>query len=453
MTSRDPRHTLVEEQSLMPYDELLLARTSDHERYHDYDHERVGAQINGGLSRQSSLEFTDPPFKQIPLQGRATWSTKIHRYVSSLALPVRVWNSSVAAIRARSRSLGVGLFFIAIILMVLSVSFSISSPSHAHRTNNVFPSGFVHFFLAVLFPDQTTYFVDHWGEPGKISKDLLRWPTDFSRDIQPVPCHSHNDYWRKIPLYSALQAGCISIEADVWLAEDDLHVGHSRSSLTSTRTFRNLYINPLLDLLAKQNPTTNFHPDRGSPPNGVFDTAPAQTVVLLVDFKTDGHVLWPYVHAQLEPLRQAAFLTSFDGTSVIERPVTVVATGNAPFDLLVANSTYRDIFFDAPLGRMGMEGAIDSSSFNSTNSFYASTSFGASIGSVWSSPSAAQLKQIRAQIKAAHSQGLKARYWETPSWPRGLRNHVWNILVKEGVDVLNVDDLRAATQGTWGNWD
>lgn len=321
--------------------------------------------------------------------------------------------------------------------------------------------------LAAVLPDQTAYFVDHWGDPSKTFKGLLRWPTDFSRDIQPVPCHSHNDYWREVPLYSALQAGCIGVEADVWLVEDDLHVGHSTSSLTSNRTLRNLYINPLLDILAKQNPTTKFHPHRDSPPNGVFDTDHAQTLILLIDFKTDGHSLWPYVHAQLDPLRQAGFLTTFDGTSVIEGPVTVVATGNAPFDLVMSNSTYRDIFFDAPLDRLGDEGAssdqenghdassnapVGASSYNFTNSYYASTSFGAAIGTVWSEPSSTQLERIRGQIKGAHDRGLKARYWETPAWPRGRRNHVWNILVAEGVDLLNVDDLQTATQGTWGSW-
>jgi hypothetical protein len=321
--------------------------------------------------------------------------------------------------------------------------------------------------LAAIFPDQTAYIVDHFGDPSKSSKGLLHWPTDFSRDIQPVPCHSHNDYWRKAPLLSALQAGCIGVEADVWLVEDDLYVGHSTSSLTSNRTFKNLYVNPLLDILAKQNPSTTFHPDRDSPPNGVFDTDSAQTLVLLVDFKTDGHSLWPHVYAQLDPLRQAGFLRNFDGKSVIERPVTVVATGNAPFDLLTSNFTYRDIFFDAPLDRMGSEGAFPNqksgqgtvgtapmggSSYNITNSYYASTSFGASIGSVWSDPSTSQLEHIRAQIQGAHDQGLKARYWETPAWPRGLRNHIWNVLVQEGVDFLNVDDLKAATEGTWGTW-
>jgi hypothetical protein len=31
----------------------------------------------------------------------------------------------------------------------------------------------------------------------------------------------------------------------------------------------------------------------------------------------------------------------------------------------------------------------------------------------------------------------------------GLRNHVWHILIREGVDILNVDDLRGATRRDW----
>lgn len=322
--------------------------------------------------------------------------------------------------------------------------------------------------LAAIFPDQTAYWVDRWGDPENASKGLLHWPTDFSRDIQPVPCHSHNDYWRKVPLFSALQAGCIGVEADVWLVEDELYVGHSTSSLTSNRTLKNLYINPLLDILTRQNPTTKFHPDQDSPPNGVFDTNSAQTLVLLIDFKSDGPTLWPHVYAQLAPLRQASYLTTYDGTSITKRPVTVVATGKAPFDLLTSNSSHRDIFFDAPLDRMTAGGPssnpkspqatsgnaplLAASYYNATNSYYASTSFSSSIGAVWSNISSAQLEQLRAQIRGAHAQGLKARYWETPAWPRGFRNHVWNVLVEEGVDMLNVDDLKAATAGVWGEW-
>lgn len=73
--------------------------------------------------------------------------------------------------------------------------------------------------------------------------DKYRYPTDFTRDIEPVSCcrensglykiftprqkpfHSHNDYWRDVPFYSGLAAGAISTEADVWLIDGTLYVG------------------------------------------------------------------------------------------------------------------------------------------------------------------------------------------------------------------------------------
>lgn len=33
--------------------------------------------------------------------------------------------------------------------------------------------------------------------------------------------HSHNDYWRDVPVYEALSHGVRSIEADVWLNPKD----------------------------------------------------------------------------------------------------------------------------------------------------------------------------------------------------------------------------------------
>lgn len=33
--------------------------------------------------------------------------------------------------------------------------------------------------------------------------------------------HSHNDYWRDTPVYTALSHGVLSIEADVWLNPKD----------------------------------------------------------------------------------------------------------------------------------------------------------------------------------------------------------------------------------------
>ncbi|KAI0380818.1 PLC-like phosphodiesterase [Hypomontagnella monticulosa] len=294
----------------------------------------------------------------------------------------------------------------------------------------------------------------NWGKPGTETEGLAWYPTDFLRDVVPIRCHSHNDYWRKVPLFSALHAGCIGVEADVWLFDDDpeLYVGHDTAALTPNRTFQSLYVNPLMDLLNRTNPQTEFY---NSTRRGVFDYDPDQTVILLVDLKTDGAKTWPHVLAQLEPLRSRGWLSYFEDGTVNIRQVTVVGTGNTPFDLAVKNATYRDAFFDAPLADMweDPDAPVSTSekyaTYNETNSYYASTSFAETVGLVLGGLNDHQLRTIRGQIKGAHRRGLKARYWETPGWPVGLRNKMWHILMEEGADILNVDDLRGASKTKW----
>ncbi|KAJ5159707.1 uncharacterized protein N7482_006711 [Penicillium canariense] len=343
-------------------------------------------------------------------------------------------------------------------------------------------------FISIACAIGLTFFPDEYGRAARSWMDPIadadadettHWPTDLSREVFPVGCHSHNDYWRRIPLFSALQAGCIGVEADVWLFDEELYVGHTRSALTKRRTLRSLYVDPLVRILERQNPVTPFQRTPDQPPHGVFDTDPGQTLILLIDFKTDGAATWPAVITQLAPLRDRGYLTFFNGRDIIPGPVTVVGTGNTPFDLLTANATYRDVFFDAPLDKLvdddgidpveigtfvsrvtrsaglgqglsGMPERIDSHTFNITNSYYASVSFKKAVGFPWPfhfTPH--QMDLIRSQVRNAHRHGLKVRYWGLPSWPTSLRNHIWRILLQEGVDMLNVDDLAAATKGDW----
>jgi hypothetical protein len=303
-----------------------------------------------------------------------------------------------------------------------------------------------------------------------------------------------------VPLFSALYNGCISVEADVWAFNDELYVGHNTASLTVNRTFQSLYINPLVKILQRQNPTTSFY--NGSN-HGIFDTDVEQTLTLLVDVKTDGAETWPMVLRQLEPLRQRGWLSYVEDDVIHRRPIIVVGTGETPFNILTMNQTYRDAFFDAPLDQMwdgvrptegepiqpgvgnlgdteeashhrkltsrsaidqlgnslpqatskrrgqGNSSASPTDSYTPLNSYYASTSFNEAIGTVWwGRLSNEQMDVIRGHIRGAHDRGLKARYWDTPSWPTSLRDYVWNVLVQEGADVLNVDDLEAV----WGVW-
>lgn len=315
-------------------------------------------------------------------------------------------------------------------------------------------------------------FLPAWGMPGRPGDGLVEYPTDATRNVAPIPCHSHNDYMRRVPLFDALHFGCTGVEADVWLFEEELYVGHNKAALTKNRTLQNLYVNPLVQLLDHMNPTTDY---TNSTAHGVFDMDPSQSLVLLVDIKTDGRKTFPYVYRQLETLRSKDYLTYWDGSEVHARAITVVGTGNTPWDMLAADKKHRDIFFDAPLERLrgdheGVGLPKERSSdvqmlpdqgtvgpeiaafgvFDSSTSYWASASFHHTVGSVWFGRLSYKQKDIvRGHISNAKKLGLKARYWDTPSWPIDLRNYVWAVLVEEGVDVLNVDDLRGAAVGSW----
>ncbi|KAL8770017.1 MAG: hypothetical protein Q9203_002664 [Teloschistes exilis] len=323
--------------------------------------------------------------------------------------------------------------------------------------------------------------VASWGQPGSPTEAQAKFPTEFSRDIIPRPCHSHNDYTRKVPLYDALAAGCTGVEADVWLTKTkDLLVGHTEKSLAPSRSLKSLYIDPLLAILAHQNPKAlpgtipSSSPTADSPEDdsaqtittrqhGVFDTTVTASLTLLIDIKTDGATTLPLVLEQLEPLRAGGWLTHWNGSAVIPGVVTVVGTGNTPFHQLLSSNpitnaannttaaTYRDVFFDAPLAQLwGEDAPANNTMYTSDNSDYASTSFAATIGKVWHGMlSPTQVEMIRGQVGEARKRGLRARYWDTPGWPVNIRDHVWDVLEKEGVGMLNVDDLTAATQRSW----
>jgi hypothetical protein len=117
-------------------------------------------------------------------------------------------------------------------------------------------------------------------------------------------------------------------------------------------------------------------------------------------------------------------------------------------------TTFADVGFQGGQGHSG-SAPTDPMVYSPANSYYASVSFKRTILHFptlppWRSQlTSAQMDEIRKQIAGAHARGLKVRYWSVPEWPRGLRNYFWRVLVKEGVDFLNVDDLKAATSQTW----
>lgn len=95
--------------------------------------------------------------------------------------------------------------------------------------------------------------------------------------------HSHNDYFQEKPLIQAIQNGMSSIEADVWLREDEegaprLYVAHDEDEITPERTLEEMYLKPLAKWVRDN--------------DGVVYNTSEERVFLHVDLKTTDRETW-----------------------------------------------------------------------------------------------------------------------------------------------------------------
>ncbi|KAH9944057.1 uncharacterized protein BXZ73DRAFT_39943 [Epithele typhae] len=272
---------------------------------------------------------------------------------------------------------------------------------------------------------------------------LLQYPTQFTQSIMPKNIHSHNDYWRDVPLLSALSFGVASVEADVSLINGTLYVGHEIQALAKSRTLDSLYIQPLVQILAMTNPNTSFTAEVTGTPNGVFDTSGGTSLHLLIDIKTDGVEALPFILDAFEPLRSRGYLTTFANGVLTRSAITVIGTGNSPLEQVKALEP-RDYFFDAPLTQL-TDPSLNTT-WDATLAPIASTDYETAVG--WSgigNISDEQSANLTRFIADAHQRGIQARFWDTPAWPIFARNNIWRVLAEAGADWLNADDLEAAS--------
>lgn len=66
-----------------------------------------------------------------------------------------------------------------------------------------------------------------------------------------LPAYAHNDYENPRPLSEAVELGFRGVEADVFLVDGVLRVGHDRRSAERGRTLEELYLEPLRALAAQ----------------------------------------------------------------------------------------------------------------------------------------------------------------------------------------------------------
>lgn len=251
---------------------------------------------------------------------------------------------------------------------------------------------------------------DSWS--GRYPSDHL--PVMAEVIIDPVvalpQAHSHNDYEQSRPLYKALENGFASIEADIWLIDNQLYVSHNRPVITPrSPTLESLYLEPLSRLV-----TQNY---------GWVYPGYDRPIQLLVDIKNDG--VATYARLQ-ETLKKYDYL--FKPGNGRPVAVQVVISGDRPVATIVADSS-RLVSIDGRPEDLGE--LYDPSLVPLISQRYG-------IVTSWKGKDQipeGEMAAIKALTDQAHRQGKKVRLWATPE-----DENVWKVLLEAGVDYINTDD-------------
>jgi hypothetical protein len=250
---------------------------------------------------------------------------------------------------------------------------------------------------------------------GVVSLGLAADSTPWPRAHPPLPrAHAHNDYLHARPLLDALDHGFGSIEADIWLVDDQLLVAHDRKEVRSGRTLEALYLDPLL---ARFRALGGRIYVEGTP------------LTLLIDVKSAAGPTYAALHARLG--RYAEMLTEFRGDTIRPGQVTVIVSGNRdeaamraqPSRYAAMDGRKAHLDSDAPASLVPLlsENWRTLSSWN------------------WIGPMPDDVRRTLGDwVTRTHARGRKLRFWNVPDRPE-----VWAALLDAGVDVIGTDNLSA----------
>jgi hypothetical protein len=242
---------------------------------------------------------------------------------------------------------------------------------------------------------------------------LLAGPASLTAQPTPLPsAYAHNDERHARPLLDALDRGFCNVEADVWLLDGELLVGHDRGTLKKERTLRGLYLDPLRERI-RQNGGSVF-------PNGPRFT-------LFMDVKSNAELTYQTLRDVLKPY--ADILTVFTPTNTVTNALTIILSGNRPTRTLAAELSR----FAAIDGRLP---DLDTNASPHLIPVVSDTWF-AHFKWRGAGPRPDDERQkLRQYVQRAHQQGRCIRFWAAPDHPAG-----WREMQQAGVDLLNTDDL------------
>lgn len=229
--------------------------------------------------------------------------------------------------------------------------------------------------------------------------------------------HAHNDYHHDIPLLEALEHGFKSIEADIFLKDGQLLVGHNKSELHPDRTLEKLYLKPLYNRVESNN-------------GHVYKNK--EELLLLIDFKSDGSKTYAVLKQLLTQYK--SILTTYEDKKTINRAVKIIITGNRPWKHIISDKT-RYVTLDGNVKHLDSDIPASIMPLVSDNW---KTHF------TWTGKGpmpADQYQLLESIVSKAHKKGIIVRFWATPDKPSPQRTAIWQTLTKAGVDLINTDDL------------
>ena len=224
--------------------------------------------------------------------------------------------------------------------------------------------------------------------------------------------HAHNDYWHDRPLWDALEQGFCSVEADIFLVDGALLVGHDRSELKTDRTLESLYLRPLRERVEQNDGRVHA----GGP-----------HFTLMIDIKTAGEETYRALARILS--QYGDILTSV--TDGREKPgaVRVIVSGNRAFEVIAADSPRY----------AGIDGRLSDLDSDLPAHLLPLISDNWRLHFRWQGDGEmpeAERTRLRSIIQQARDRGRRVRFWATPE-----NENLWKELHAAGVDLLNTDDL------------
>ncbi len=245
----------------------------------------------------------------------------------------------------------------------------------------------------------------------------LAAPASTPSPSPKLQAHSHNDYLQKRPLLDALDQGFCSVEADIFLVDGLLLVGHDTSELRPHRTLEALYLKPLRERVLRNG-------GRVYPQGPEFH--------LLIDIKQNGASLYQTLSGLLENYQ--SLLTRFEENRTFTNAISITLSGDRPKEKMLAQKV-RWVSFD---------GRVPDLESNLSPHFMRIVSDNWNHHFKWKGLGefpAAEREKLRQLVARTHAQGRQIRFWAAPDNPMG-----WREFVDSGVDLINTDHLKELSE-------